>query len=90
MKIKTLMMSLALSIGCLAAFASSNDVAKMEPLPFKSVQLLKTTEIVSKPVTNTCTVTVKYGKTNITITNSCDCSMREACNGAYQIATILL
>ena len=90
MKIKTLMMSLVLSIGCLAAFATSSDVTKQEPLPFKSVHLLKATEIVSKPVVNTCTVTVKYGRTNITITNSCDCSMKEACAGAYRLATILL
>jgi hypothetical protein len=90
MKLKTIMLSLVLSIGSIAAFAASNNVAKLETLPFKSVQFLKTTEIVSKPVNNTCTVTVKYGKSNITITNTCDCSMKDACAGAYRLATIFL
>jgi hypothetical protein len=90
MKLKTIMLSLVLSIGSIAAFASSTDVAKFETLPFKPGQWLKQSAIVSKPVVNTCTVTVKYGKTSITLTNSCDCTMRDACAGAYRLATFFL
>lgn len=37
---------------------------------------------------NSCTVTVKFGESNVTITNTCDCTQTQACDGAYKIARL--
>lgn len=37
-----------------------------------------------------CTVKVTPGGYNVTITNTCNCTAKQACDGAYKIATVLL
>jgi cell division inhibitor SulA len=41
-------------------------------------------------VETSCTVSVKTGKYNATITWRCDCTRREACDMAYKLAGALL
>jgi hypothetical protein len=91
MKFKTLMMSFVLSICTVAVFAASASSDNREPLPFKkALQQSEYSVIVSKPVTNTCTVTVAFGKITSTFTATCECTLRDACNAAYKMATILV
>jgi hypothetical protein len=90
MKFKTLTMSIMLSTLTIGAFASSFVAHHSEPLPFHKVKVAKGLEtIVSKPLKSTCTVTVKFGKISTTVTASCECTQREACAAAYQLATML-
>jgi hypothetical protein len=91
MKFKTLIMSIMLSTFAIGAFASSVNNVPSEPLPFHSIKGTQSiTSIVSKPVTSTCTVTVKIGKIASTVTTTCECTQREACAAAYKLATIVL
>jgi hypothetical protein len=90
MKFKTLIMSVMLSTLTIGAFASAVVTNPSEPLPFhqiKAAQALET--IVSKPIKSTCTVTVKFGRISTTVNTSCECTQKEACAAAYQLATIL-
>lgn len=76
--------------GTAYAFAGTNAKA------VEAKKLVKTEAVkVSKPgITKTdmvkaaCQVSVTYGKTTITISVSCDCTQKEACDAAYKIATI--
>lgn len=89
MKIKTITMSLAFSLCALASFAFGNENKKAEPLPFRSiVQSVSSAVITGKAVFNKCTVSIKYGKTITTVTASCDCTMKEACEAAYKLAAV--
>jgi hypothetical protein len=91
MKFKTLIMSMLLSTFTIGAFASSIYNVPSEPLPFHSIKATQSMEsIVSKPVTSTCTITVKVGKIASTVTTTCECTQREACAAAYKLATIIL
>jgi hypothetical protein len=91
MKIKTIMMSLALSLSTMAVFASASPSDQKAPLPFSNLtKNLQHSVIVSKPETSVCTVTVKYGRISSTITISCECTTKEACASAYKLATLLL
>lgn len=85
------MLSFALSFCAAAAFASNAHSASQEPLPYKkAMHLTEHTDIVSKPFSNTCTVTVSFGKISSTFTATCECTLKEACNAAYKMATMLI
>lgn len=75
--------SLLLALVAFSATASFANSKEVKP-SFKKISPEK--ELVKK----SCTVNVKYGKNDITITNTCDCTQKEACDGAYKVATILL
>lgn len=70
---KKLILVCAMAVGTMA-FAKTGDV--------------KTSNKIIKKVATSCTVTVKFGKSNVTITNSCTCSQTAACDGAYKIARL--
>lgn len=40
------------------------------------------------PFSTSCSVTVAFGKSKVTITNSCTCTQTQACDGAYKIARL--
>jgi hypothetical protein len=89
MKIKTITMSLAFSLCAMATFAFSNVNKKAEPLPFKPiVQAIASAEITQKAEFNKCTVSIKYGRIITTVTASCDCTMKEACEAAFKLAAV--
>jgi hypothetical protein len=89
MKIKTITMSLAFSLCAMATFALSNVNKKAEPLPFKPiVQAIASAVITQKAEFNKCTVSIKYGKIITTVTASCDCTMKEACEAAFKLAAV--
>jgi len=89
MKIKTTTMSLVFCLSAMATFAFAAEGAKNEPLPFRSIlQSVSSAAITTKAVVNKCTVSIKYGKTITTVTASCECTMREACEAAFKLASI--
>jgi len=91
MKLKTIMMGLALTLCSVATFAASASVSQQEPLPVKwANKSLPASLLIQQPATSSCTVTVKFGKITSTVTSTCECTMKEACAAAYKIATILL
>jgi hypothetical protein len=75
MKIKAILMGMFLLVGTANVFATSN---------------VKTKKSLKNAVKTSCTVSVKTGKYDVTITNSCDCSRKAACDGAYAVASLLL
>lgn len=78
--------------GTANAFAGTNVKAKKamngKNEPINVYALKKASEDLL--VVSSCKVSVSYGKTNITINYSCECSQKSACDIAYKIATILL
>ncbi len=91
MKIKTLMMGLALSFCSAAAFATSAHAAVSEPTPFRqALSAAENSVIVSKPFSNTCTVTIRFGKVSSTMSATCECTLNEACSKAYALALMFV
>lgn len=89
MKIKTITMGLAFSLCAMASFASSNVDRKAEPLPFRPIaQIVSSAAIQDKAISNKCTVSIKYGKIITTVTASCECTMKEACEAAFKLAAV--
>ena len=76
MKAKVLLASLCLLIGTSTGFASSKSTTK---------NLLK-----KKLEETSCTVSVVTGKYKDSITISCTCTRRQACDKAYAVAGFLL
>lgn len=37
-----------------------------------------------------CTITLKSSSRNVTVTASCDCTEKQACDAAYKVATLLM
>ena len=77
MKVKSLVVAMFLLAGSVNVFAESKVITQ------KAIKLNTVTK-------TSCTVTVKTGKYNVSITNTCDCSRKTACDGAYAIASFLL
>jgi hypothetical protein len=48
----------------------------------------KTISVETLPPGTSCTVTVQFGESTVTITNTCDCTQTAACDGAYAIARL--
>lgn len=63
-------------LGATASFAKSGI----------SKSIIKTKAVAA--VETSCTVTVQFGKSKVTITNSCTCTQTQACDGAYKIARL--
>lgn len=76
-------------ISLLFAFVALTATASFAKGSIKKSTNLK--KIEKKALVETsCTVSVKSGKYNATITWTCDCTRREACDRAYKLAGALL
>jgi hypothetical protein len=90
MNAKTLLTSLFLLAGTAYAFAGTNAKA-VEAKKLVKTEVAKIAEPripKTDVVKAACQVSVTYGKTTVTISVSCDCTQKEACDAAYKIATI--
>ncbi len=74
-------MSVLLAIAALCSTASFANTKEVKPVTKNAINR-------KMPFTTSCTVTVAFKKTNVTITNSCTCTQTEACDGAYKIARL--
>ncbi|MEA5405471.1 hypothetical protein VB776_21205 [Arcicella sp. DC2W] len=77
MKTKSLFVGLLLLVGTVDVFAASNIGIKKTT---KSKNLIATS----------CSVTVRTGKYDVTVTSTCTCTRREACDVAYKAASFFL
>lgn len=77
MKTKSLFVGLLLLAGTVDVFAVSNFRIK------KAVKL-------KNVVATSCSVTVRTGKYDVTVTSTCTCTRREACDVAYKAASFFL
>lgn len=75
MKAKVLLVSLCLLIGTSTGIASSKSTTKNQ---------------LKKLVETSCKVSVVTGKYKVSITATCTCTRRQACDKAYAIAGFLL
>ena len=92
MKVKAFLFGMFLLAGTATAFAGTNAEAKEA----KNLNRIETAKVSvfkkgQKDFEQTsCTVTVAYNSTKITITATCDCPQLKSCDIAYQTATLVL
>lgn len=79
MKLKSGFIAAAMLLFATASFAKSSTKANTVAL-----------KNFGKKAINSCTVTVKSGKTSATITFSCDCTTGQACDKAYALAKVFV
>jgi hypothetical protein len=92
MNAKTLLIGMFLIAGTASAFAGTNakTVEAKKLVKTEAVKVSKQGITKTAVMKAACQVTVTYGKTTVTISVSCDCTQKDACDAAYKIATIAL
>lgn len=74
--------------GTANAFAVSK--AGLKIAPERKLETLTVSQLQKELLGSSCSVSVSSGSYKVSITISCDCTRRQACDAAYKLASIAL
>jgi hypothetical protein len=83
MKLKSILVAFTMLFFVGASFAKASS---------KSISIAKVSKakFISVKVKNSCTIHLKSSSRDVTVTSTCDCTEKQACDRAYAVATFFM